>query len=96
MKIRTLGTLGIWMVISTLISLSGVIAVTALAAEMTPEVAAKVENHRKQKAQQVTHEKKKVAADALKAERLKVYKAKQQVKQSQRGGNGHVNDNSKP
>lgn len=45
---------------------------------MTPEMAAKVENHRKQEEQRVTHQKRTSAADSLKSERLKIYKAKQQ------------------
>ena len=46
-------------------------------APMTPEVAAKREMVRKQQEQRVTPEEKKAAAEALKAERLKIYKARQ-------------------
>jgi len=49
---------------------------------MKPELAAKKEIIRKQHEQQITPAKRKVATDALKEERLKVYRAKQAVKQS--------------
>ncbi len=45
---------------------------------MTPELAAKKENHRKQEEQRITPEKRKAAVEALKAERIKIYKAKQE------------------
>ena len=51
--------------------------------QMSPHLAAKREMVRKQQAQRVTPEKRKAAAEALKAERLKVYNAKQAVKKSQ-------------
>jgi len=44
---------------------------------LTPELAAKREMVRKQQEQRITPEKKQAAVDALKAERLKIYKAKQ-------------------
>lgn len=44
---------------------------------MTPELAAKREMVRKQQKQRVTHDQRKSAADALKAERIKIYKARQ-------------------
>ncbi len=48
---------------------------------LTPELAAKRENYRKQKAQQhITQDQRKAAAEALKAERIKVYQARQAVK----------------
>jgi 6-phosphogluconolactonase (cycloisomerase 2 family) len=47
------------------------------------ELEARKENVRKQHEQRVTPEKRKVAVESLKAERLKVYNAKQAVKQSQ-------------
>lgn len=49
---------------------------------MKPELAAKKEMVRKQHEQRVTDTKRKTAVDALKAERMKVYQAKQQVKKS--------------
>jgi len=65
--------------IAGLLSLAGGFAV---AAPMKPELAAKKENYRKQKEQQITPEKRKLAAEALKAERIKVYNARQAVKKS--------------
>lgn len=50
--------------------------------QLTPVHAAKREMVRKQQEQRITPEKRKAAAEALKAERLRVYKAKQAVKQS--------------
>ena len=49
---------------------------------MTPELAAKREMIRKQQEQRITPDKRKKAIDALKAERLKVYNAKQLVNKS--------------
>jgi hypothetical protein len=46
---------------------------------LSPEMAAKREMVRKQEEQRITPEKKKAAVEALKAERLKVYKAKQEA-----------------
>jgi hypothetical protein len=66
----------------TLLSLAGGPVAAADNAPLTPEYAAKKENFRKQKEQQITPEKKKAAAENLKAERLKVYNAKQ-AKQGQ-------------
>jgi hypothetical protein len=67
---------------AALLSLAGGLACAADSAPMTPEYAAKKENHRKQQEQRITNDKRKSAAEALKAERLKVYKAKQHVKHS--------------
>lgn len=52
---------------------------------MTPERAATVERIKKQKEQIPTHEKKKAAADSLKAERLKIYKAKKEAEAAENG-----------
>lgn len=49
---------------------------------MTPELAAKREMVRKQQEQRITPEKRQAAVEALKAERLRVYRAKQAVKES--------------
>ena len=46
---------------------------------MTPELAAKREMVRKQQNQRITPEQRAQAAEALKAERIKVYKAKEAV-----------------
>lgn len=50
---------------------------------MTPELAAKREMVRKQEEQRITQDKRKAAAEALKAERLKVYRAKESLQQKQ-------------
>jgi hypothetical protein len=68
--------------VAVLLTLS---ATLAFAAPMKPEVAAKKQNYDKQKAQQVTPGKRKVAVDGLKAERMKIYKAKQDALKSKNG-----------
>lgn len=78
MKRRRHGTIGI-VVMLTFLS-AGVGAFAADGAPMTPELAAKREVIRKQEEQRVTPEKRKAAAEALKAERLKVHQAKEAVK----------------
>jgi hypothetical protein len=82
MKNRKLNTIGRLVMMTLLLSLAGGLAFAANSAPMTPEVAAKRENFRKQQEQRITPEKRKAAVEALKAERLKVYKARQAVKQS--------------
>jgi hypothetical protein len=52
----------------------------AAASAATPELEAKGERIRSQQAQRVTAEERKQAAEALKAERLKIYKAKEAQK----------------
>ena len=81
MKNRTLSIITT-VVMAALLSLAGGLAIAADHAPMTPEYAAKKENFRKQHEQRITPEKRKAAADNLKAERLKVYQAKQ-AKQGQ-------------
>ncbi len=49
------------------------------AGTMTPELAARKEMVRKQQDQRITNEKRKAAAAALKAERLRIYDAKQEA-----------------
>jgi predicted outer membrane protein len=83
MKNRILGSITTVVMMSALLSLAGGLACAADNAPLTPEFAAKKENYRKQREQQITPEKKKAAAEALKAERFKVYQARQAVKQSQ-------------
>lgn len=82
MKNRILGSITTVVMMSALLSLAGGLACAADNAPLTPEFAAKKENYRKQREQQITPEKKKAAAEALKAERFKVYQARQAVKQS--------------
>jgi hypothetical protein len=79
MKNRKLSSVSIVAMIA-LLSLAGGIACANDKAPLTPELAAKKENVRKQNEQRITPEKKKAAAETLKAERLKVYQAKQAVK----------------
>jgi hypothetical protein len=74
MKIRKLSTSVVLVMMTALLSLAGTLA---FAAPLTPELAAKKEMVRKQQEQRVTPEKRKAAADNLKAERTKVYNAKQ-------------------
>lgn len=57
----------------------------ASAAPLTPEMAAKREMVRKQKEQQVTPAERKAAADWLKAERVRIYNAKQAALKSNPG-----------
>jgi hypothetical protein len=82
MKNQTHSIIAMAAMLTGLLSLSGGPALAADSAPMTPEYAARKENHRKQQEQRITTEKRKSAAEALKAEHLKVYKAKQQVKHS--------------
>jgi hypothetical protein len=82
MKNRKLGTVFTAAMVSVLMCLAGGIAFAGNVVPMTPDLAAKKENFRKQHEQRITPEKRKAAAEALKAERLKVYNAKQMVKQS--------------
>jgi hypothetical protein len=74
MKNRKLSSI---VMMTALLSLAGGLAFAAESAPMTPEYAAKKENHRKQQEQRITTDKRKAAAENLKAERLKVHQAKQ-------------------
>jgi hypothetical protein len=84
MTTRTLSTISLIAIMTALLSLAAGLSFAAdnapNNAPMTPEYAAKKENHRKQNEQRITHDKRKAAAENLKAERLKVYNAKQAVK----------------
>lgn len=75
MKNRKFSTLV--MVCMTAVTLTVGLACAEESAPMTPEFAAKKEMVRKQQEQRITPAKRKAASDALKAERIKVYKAKQ-------------------
>lgn len=59
----------------------------ALAAPLTPELAAKREMVRQQQEQRVTPAERKTAVDWLKAERLKIYNARQAALKSNPGQN---------
>ena len=82
MKNQIFSFIGKAAILTGLLALSGGTVFAANNNPMTPEVAAKRENVRKQEEQRLTPEKRKAAAEALKAERLKVYQAKQAAKQS--------------
>jgi hypothetical protein len=84
MKHRNPGPVALLLTLALLLSLPGDLAfASAKTVPMTPELAAKRENFRKQNEQRITPEKRTAAVEALKAERLRVYKAKQAVRNSQ-------------
>lgn len=66
-----------------LMSLAGQIAFASDEKPMKPEVATKRQNYNKQHDQRITQEKREAAAEALKAERLRLHQAKEAVRQSQ-------------
>ncbi|MBL0225462.1 MAG: hypothetical protein IPQ16_07755 [Geobacteraceae bacterium] len=78
MKNRTLATITMAALMTVLLTFAGG---AAFGAPLTPELAAKREMVRKQQAQRITDADRKAAADALKAERSKIYKAKQEHEQ---------------
>ncbi len=63
MKNLTPGTIALAAATTLLLSLAGVPAGAADSAPLTPEYAAKKENHRKQKEQLITHDKRQAAAE---------------------------------
>ena len=77
MKNLKLSSVSTVVMMTALLSLAGGTACAADSAPLTPEYAAKKENHRKQSEQRITQDKRQAAAENLKAERLKVYQAKQ-------------------
>lgn len=84
MKYRNPGPVALLPTLALLLSLTGGLAfASAKVVPMTPELAAKRENFRKQNEQRITPEKRQAAVEALKAERLRVYRAKQAVSNSQ-------------
>jgi hypothetical protein len=72
-----LNTIGISILMTALLSLADGSAFAADGVPLTPEMAAKKETFRRQNEQKVTNEKRKAAVEALKAERIKVYRARQ-------------------
>jgi len=80
MKICTLGAIVIAVAATVLLPLAHGPACAADKAPLTPEYAAKRENFRKLNEQRITQEKRNAAAESLKAERLRVYNAKQAVR----------------
>jgi flagellar basal body-associated protein FliL len=89
MNNRKVSTIVILVIMSVLLAFAGGLAFAANGHQnkpaggtpLTPELAAKKEMVRKQQQQRVTPEKRRAAADALKAERLRVHRAKQAVNQ---------------
>lgn len=77
MKKRRLSSMATALVAAGLVAGGGGYALAAPGDPMTPEMAARMEMVRKQREQRITPEKRKAAAEALKAERIKVYQAKQ-------------------
>lgn len=86
MKKRTLNSIGMAVLMTGVLSWSGGLAVGAERAPMTPELAAKREMVRKQQEQRITPEKRKAAVQALKAERIKIYNARQAAQKLAPGG----------
>jgi hypothetical protein len=89
MNNRKLGTILMAVLMTVLLSLASGLAIAADGTHkkqghggMSPELAAKREMVRKQQEQRVTHEKRKTAAANLKAERIRIYQAKQAAKKS--------------
>jgi len=72
----------IGLLVTMLLTLGSGSALAADKAPLTPELAAKREMVRKQHDQRITNEQRKAAAEALKAERLKIHNAKQGIQQS--------------
>jgi hypothetical protein len=81
MSNQKFGFIGTVLLMTLLLSLAGGLAIAADRGPLTPEMAAKREVVRKQQSQRVTPEKRKAAAEALKAERIKIHKAKQEAQQ---------------
>lgn len=69
------------LLVIALLTLSSGVALAEDKTPLTPELAAKREVVRKQQGQRITNEQRKAAAEALKAERLKVHNAKQGIQQ---------------
>jgi hypothetical protein len=65
--------------LTLLLSLASGLAFAGTGHQTKTDLAKKEENVRKQQGQRITPDKKKAAAEALKAERLRLYKAKQAV-----------------
>lgn len=74
------GTIGLTLMIAAMTLSGGFVNAAEKAGKplrpLTPELAAKKEMVRKQHKQRITHEQRKSAAEALKAERIKIYNAK--------------------
>jgi len=82
MKKQKTVKIGTAVIVIMLLSSAGGLAFAGDNTPLTPELAAKREMVRKQQVQRITPEMRKAAAEALKAERLKIYKAKQATQHS--------------
>lgn len=84
MRKRKLSTIVMVAMMAALLSLAGgsAFAEPIKGGAASPDLDVKREMVRKQQEQRLTPEKRKKAAEALKAERLRVYKAKQAAEQS--------------
>lgn len=80
MKNRKLSTTIFVVLMTLLLSMAGGLSFANEGNQMKPDLAAKKEMVRKQQAKRITPQQRKAAAETLKAERLRVYKAKQAVK----------------
>jgi len=82
MKNRKPGAIFTAVLITALSTMAAGTVIAGETAPMTPELATKMEMVRKQQEQKITPEKRKAAAEALKAERIKIHKAKEAAKQA--------------
>ncbi|MGE0918624.1 hypothetical protein [Trichlorobacter lovleyi] len=82
MRKQMFGTIGLTLLLTALLSIPGGLALARGDRPMKPELAAKKEMVRKQHEQRITPEKRKAAADVLKAQRKKVYDAKKAKEQN--------------
>ncbi|MFA7404294.1 MAG: hypothetical protein WC007_09880 [Pelobacteraceae bacterium] len=89
MKNQGLSTIAMVVMMTALLSFTGSLAGAAQAKPMKPELAAKREMVRQQREQRVTDAQRRTAADALKAERLRVHQAKQLVKKMNQENNNN-------
>jgi hypothetical protein len=83
MRIQKFRNIGRFVMMALLMSLAGQLALAGEHKPMKPEAATKRENYNKQHDQRITQEKREAAAEALKAERLRLHQAKEAVRQSQ-------------
>ncbi len=79
MKNRILTRVKLTVMMTVLLSAANSAVCNAKTVTMTPELAAKKEMVSKQQEQRITDTKRKTAATALKAERLKIYDARQEA-----------------
>jgi hypothetical protein len=85
MKNRKASTIEHVLLITVLLSSAGGSAFAAEGTPIKPELASKKEMVRTQQEQRITPAKRKAAADALKAERLKLHQAKKGAQQATPG-----------